>query len=201
MHCSLSQNWPLRQLDINNAFLNGTLQEEVFMSQPPGFIHPQFPNHICKLKKSLYGLKQAPRAWYNELTTFLLSVGYCGSQVDPSLFIYNHNKILNYLLVYVDDFVLMGNNPSFLDTFVTNLANWFSIKDLGPLHHFLGVKVIPTNTGLFLSQHRHIQNLLTLFHMDGAKEVATPLNPSVSLKLQDGSARVDPTPYRCWISV
>ncbi|KAL4563337.1 hypothetical protein LXL04_027378 [Taraxacum kok-saghyz] len=98
--------------------------------------------------------------------------------------------------VYVDDFVLTGNDTSFLETFVTNLANCFSIKDLGPLHHFLGVEVIPTPNGLFLSQHRHIQDLLTQFHMDGAKEVATPLNSSVSLNSHDVSASVDPTPYR-----
>ncbi|KAL4560332.1 hypothetical protein LXL04_032482 [Taraxacum kok-saghyz] len=170
---ALSQNWPLRQLDVNNAFLHGTLNEEVFMEQPPGFIHPQFPSHVCKLKKSLYGLKQAPRAWYIELTTFLLSVGFRKSRADPSLFVYNHHNILAYLIVYVDDFVLTG-----------------------PLHHFLGVEVIPTKSGLFLSQHRHVQDLLTQFRMDGAKEVATPLNPSVTLSLHDGSANTDPTPYR-----
>lgn len=193
---ALSQNWPIRQLDVNNAFLHGTLHEEVFMEQPPGFIHPQYPSHVCKLKKSLYGLKQAPRAWYIELTTFLLSVGFRKSRADPSLFVYNHHNVLAYLLVYVDDFVLTGNNSSFLTQFVSTLSNRFSLKDLGPLHHFLGVEVIPTKSGLFLSQHRHVQDLLTQFRMDGAKEVATPLNPSVTLSLHDGSASIDPTPYR-----
>nr|KAJ0189279.1 hypothetical protein LSAT_V11C800395000 [Lactuca sativa] len=73
---ALVNNWPLRQLDVNNAFLHGTLHEEVFMSQPPGYSHPQYLNHICKLKQSIYGLKQAPRAWYIELTTFLLHFGF-----------------------------------------------------------------------------------------------------------------------------
>lgn len=127
---------------------------------------------------------------------YLLSVGFHKSRADPSLFIYNHNNILSYIIVYVDDFVLTCNNSSFLDQFFTNVAKRFSIKDLGPLHHFLGVEVISTPTSLFLSQHRHIQDLLTHFHMDGPKEVVIPLNPSVTLKLQDGSSSVDPTPYR-----
>lgn len=166
------------------------------MSQPPGFVHPQFPNHICKLRKSLYGLKQAPRAWYMELTQFLLTFGFRKSMADASLFIYTHDSVTCYFMVYVDDIVLTGNNSTFLTHFINTLATRFSIKDLGPLHHFLGIEVLPTSTGLFLSQHRHIQDLLTQFRMDGAKEVATPLNSSVVLTPMDGSPTVDPTPYR-----
>ncbi|KAL4575060.1 hypothetical protein LXL04_021901 [Taraxacum kok-saghyz] len=193
---ALSSNWNIHQLDVNNAFLHGTLHEEVFMTQPPGYIHPNYPTHVCKLRKSLYGLKQAPRAWYLELTSFLVSFGFQKSKADPSLFIYKSGNIISYLLVYVDDFVLTGNNNSFLDKFVSALSNRFSIKDLGPLHHFLGVEVIPVSTGLFLSQHRHIHDLLQQFHMDGAKEVTAPLNSSVTLTLHDGSPSTDPTPYR-----
>ena len=193
---ALSKNWSLRQLDVNNAFLHGTLNEKVFMLQPPGYIHPQFPNHICKLKKSLYGLKQAPRAWYIKLSTFLISFGFHKSMADASLFIYNHDGVTCYFMVYVDDIILTGNNLTFLSQFVHTLAQRFSIKYLGPLHHFLGIEVISTTSGLFLSQHRHIQDLLTHFHMDGAKEVATPLSSSVVLTPIDGSPPVDPTPYR-----
>ncbi|KAL4565106.1 hypothetical protein LXL04_029190 [Taraxacum kok-saghyz] len=138
---ALTKNWPLRQLDVNNAFLHGTLHEEVYMTQSPGFTHPQFPNHVY-------------------------------------------------------DIVLTGNNDEFLYHFVRTLATKFSIKDLGPLHHFLGIEVIPTPTGLFLSQHRHIQDLLTQFHMDGAKEVATPLSSSTVLSSVEKSPHVDPAPYR-----
>ncbi|KAJ0456165.1 putative RNA-directed DNA polymerase [Helianthus annuus] len=193
---ALSKNWPLRQLDVNNAFLHGTLQEEVFMVQPPGFVHPQFPNHICRLRKSLYGLKQAPRTWYLELTNFLLSSGFRKSQADASLFIFHHNDIIAYFMVYVDDIVLTGNNSAFLEHFVNMLSRRFSVKDLGPLHHFLGIEVISTPTGLLLSQHRHIHDLLSQVHMDGAKEVLTPLSSSDPLNPNDSSSSVDPTPYR-----
>jgi hypothetical protein len=193
---ALSKDWPLRQLDVNNAFLHGTLHEDVYMIQPPGYENSQFPNHICKLKKSLYGLKQAPSAWYLELTNFLLRFGFKKSLADASLFIYQHSNITCYLMVYVDDMVLTGNNPAFLNQFVTALNNKFSIKDLGPLHHFLGIEVIPTQTGLFLSQHRHIQDILTQFHMEGAKDVMTPLSTTDPLILHDPSPTVEATPYR-----
>ena len=186
---ALSKNWPLRQLDVNNAFL----QEEVYMIQPPGFVHPQYPNHICKL--SLYGLKQAPRAWYMALTSFLLESGFRKSQADASLFIFNHDGITCYFMVYVDDIVLTGNNSLFIAKFVEMLATKFSVKDLGHLNHFLGVEIIPTKSGLFLSQHRHIRDILTQFKMDGAKEVTTPLSTSITLAEEDGAPKVDPTPY------
>ncbi|KAJ0833725.1 putative RNA-directed DNA polymerase [Helianthus annuus] len=193
---ALSKNWPLRQLDVNNACLHGTLHEEVFMSQPPGYVHPQFPNHVCKLKKSLYGLKQAPRAWYNELTNFLLHVGFQKSLSDASLFIYNHHNTICYFMVYVDDIVLTGNQPEFLEQFIRSLSKKFSVKDLGMLHHFLGVEVLPTLKGLFLSQHRYIQDILHQFHMDGAKDVTTPLSTTDPLCANDPSPSVDATPYR-----
>ena len=131
-----------------------------------------------------------------ELTSFLLTCGFRKSRADASLFIYNHDSILCLFMVYVDDIVLTGNNTAFLDHFISTLANRFSIKDLGPLHHFLGIEVIPTTNGLFLSQHRYIQDLLTQFRMDGAKDVATPLHSSIVLNPMDGSPSIDPTPYR-----
>lgn len=153
---SLSKHWPLRQLDVNNAFLHGHLKEEVYMTQPPGYVNPDLPNHVCKLHKSLYGLKQASCTWYIALTNFLISLGFQKSLADPSLFIYNHGNLTCYFLVYVDDIVLTGNNNNFLQKIIDALAQRFSIKDLDTLHHFLGIEVIPTSNGLFLSQHQHI---------------------------------------------
>jgi len=99
-------------------------------------------------------------------------------------------------MVYVDDIVLTGNDTNFLNSFITSLSQKFSLKDLGMLHHFLGVEVIPTPTGLFLSQHRHIQDILNQFHMEGAKDVTTPLSATEPLSITDQSPTVDPTPYR-----
>nr|XP_043615796.1 uncharacterized protein LOC122587696 [Erigeron canadensis] len=193
---ALSKDWPLRQLDVNNAFLHGHLHEEVYMIQPRGYVHPQFPNHVCKLRRSLYGLKQAPRAWYMELTSFLTDFGFIKSHADASLFIYNHGDTKCYFLVYVDDIILTSNNNKFLDHFVPSIASRFSVKDLGYPSQFLGVELIPTTNGLFLSQSRHIHDLLSLHRMDGAKSVNTPLCSSQVLTLEDGTPKVDSTPYR-----
>ena len=180
---AVTNGWPLHQLDINNAFLHGTLSEAVFMSQPPGFIDSQFPTHVCQLRKALYGLRQAPRAWYHELRSFLLSYGFTNAVSDPSLFIYNHNAQLIYFMVYVDDLVVTGNDPSSIASFITAISTKFSVKDLGFLHYFLGIEVLPTPTGLFLSQHKYIRDLLVRTRMEGVKEVGTPLITIGSLVL------------------
>ncbi|CAH9114450.1 unnamed protein product [Cuscuta epithymum] len=193
---ALSRHWPLRQLDVNNAFLHGTLHEEVFMLQPPGYINPNTPNHLCRLKKALYGLKQAPRAWYLELSGFLLSAGFRKSRADASLFIYSRGSILLYFLVYVDDIVLTGNNSQALDHFVKKLTTRFSVKDLGPLHHFLGIEVIPTCSGIFLSQQQYIRHILETCCMDGSKPASTPMAPTPPLVLSDGSPAADSSEYR-----
>ena len=97
----IARDWPIRQLDVNNAFLQGTLTEEVYMSQPPGFVDTDRPDYVCKLRKAIYGLKQAPKAWYMELKTYLLSVGFVNSYSDTSLFIRQKGKSIVYILVYV----------------------------------------------------------------------------------------------------
>ena len=98
--------WPIHQLDVNNAFLQGHLEEEVFMHQRPGFEHLNLPTHICKLKKAIYGIKQAPRAWYNELKNYLVSMGFYKSQSNTSLFIMHNFGFTVYVLIYVDDIII-----------------------------------------------------------------------------------------------
>jgi histone deacetylase 1/2 len=95
---AISYKWPLKQLDVNNAFLNGSLSEEVYMVQPQGF-DASDPTLVCKLNKALYGLKQAPRQWFDKLTTTLLQFGFKASKCDPSLFIFTKDRQIVYLLV------------------------------------------------------------------------------------------------------
>jgi hypothetical protein len=189
-------SWDLRQLDVDNAFLNGELTETVFMVQPPGFKDLSKPDHVCRLKKAIYGLKQAPRAWYTTLKTAILQLGFHNSKADSSLFVYNEGSNLCYLLVYVDDLVITGNNTLLVAQIIQQLGDMFSLKDMGPLHFFLGVEVIPTRTGLFLSQHKYIRELLANTSMSGAKDVSTPLLTTTSLQLVDGSAAVDSSEFR-----
>lgn len=129
------------------------------MVQPAGFVHPQYPTHVCKLRKALYGLKQAPRAWYTELKGFLISLGFTNSVADPSLFIYNFHGVTVYFLVYVDDIIITGNSTTSIDKFVHQLNDRFALKDLGELNHFLGVEVISTKLVSFC----HNINILETF--------------------------------------
>lgn len=138
---AVTNNWHLRQLDINTAFLQGTLKEEVYMSQPPGFTDQAFPSHICKLHKAIYGLRQAPRAWYMELTNFLLGVGFKRSVATTwtTLCLFHIIPLPPlYLIVYVDDIIVTGPNITNLDKFIETLAKRFSLKVLGDLSYFFG---------------------------------------------------------------
>ena len=153
-------NWPLRQLDVRNAFLHGFLREKVYMVQPFGYVDPDFPNHVCKLWKSLYDLKQAPWAWFDRFSTQLLHMGFEASLANSSLFILKQGKVLVYLLVYVDDIVLTGNHPDFLTSLIKQLSQAFELKDLGPFHYFLGLHITRTSKGLFLSQTLYAHDLL-----------------------------------------
>ena len=166
------------------------------MQQPAGFIDQSHPHHVCSLQKSIYGLKQAPRAWYNELRSGLLELGFFNSKSDSSLFIFNRDGILLYVLVYVDDLILTGNNSQFLQHVIKSLGERFSLKELNDLHYFLGVEVIPVQQGLFLSHNRYVHDLLTRLKMVGAKEVQTPMYVSANLMLDGGSTSCDAIEYR-----
>lgn len=133
---AIQQCWHIRQLDVNNAFLHDKLIEIVYMQQPLGFHHPDYPDHVCRLKKSLYGLKQAPRTWFNTLHSFLLSYGFVNSKSYPSLFIYLKEDVKVYTLVYVDDILIRGNNNQAIVKCISTLGTKFSTKDLGPIHFF-----------------------------------------------------------------
>jgi hypothetical protein len=147
-----SAGWSLNQIDIHNAFLHGFLSEDVYMVQPPGFINPNYPQHVCKLHKALYDLKQSPRAWFSRLSEKLIQLGFIGSKADSSLFIYQKNSVTMYLLIYVDDIIITGSDPAAITELLQLLRVDFAVKDLGDLHYFLGVEVLKLKSSLLLSQ-------------------------------------------------
>jgi histone deacetylase 1/2 len=109
---AISKGWSLRQLDVQNAFLHGLLEEEVFMHQPPGYKDSQHPTYVCKLDKAIYGLKQAPRAWYARLCSKLVTLGFTPSKGDTSLFFYNKNGYIIFVLIYVDDIIVASSSDA-----------------------------------------------------------------------------------------
>jgi hypothetical protein len=118
---AISQGWSLPQLDVHNAFLNGVLEENVYMRQPLGYQNKDLPHHICKLDKAIYGLKQAPRAWYSRLSAKLQSHGFIASKDDSSLFFYSDSSCTMFILVYVDDIIIASSSMKFTNVLINKL--------------------------------------------------------------------------------
>lgn len=196
---AVKRDWPIKQLGVNNAFLQGTLTEEVFITQPEGFVDVNHPDYVCRLHKPLYGLKQAPRAWYQELRNYLVSLGFVNSLADVSLFILKHGSTLIYVLVYVDDIIVTGNNHKLLQQTLDAFASRFSIKDPEDIHYFLGLEVHRTSKGLHLTQHRYILDLLRKCNMHDAKPVTTPMATSPKLSINSGAPLSDAKDYRATV--
>jgi hypothetical protein len=126
-------------MDVKSAFLNGYINEEVYVEQPPSFEYDKKPNHVYKLKKALYGLKQAPRIWYKRLMDFLLSKGFIMGKVDTTLFTKNIVKDLFVLQIYVDDIIFGSTNQDFCEEFEKMMANEFEMSIIRKLSYFLGL--------------------------------------------------------------
>ncbi|KAJ9560396.1 hypothetical protein OSB04_005556 [Centaurea solstitialis] len=170
--------------------------ETVYMHQPMGFRHRDYPDHVCRLKKSLYGLKQAPRAWYQRFTDFVLQHGFTQCKTDNSLFIYHHGHDVAYLIIYVDDIILTTSSDQLRQQLMTILAGEFAMKDLGPLSYFLGISVTRTGDTLFLSQHAYAKDIIHRAGMDSCKPAATPVDTQSKLASEPDSLFDDPTTYR-----
>lgn len=192
---AVSTSWPIHQLDVKNAFLHGTLNETVYCQQPSGFENSSSPNLVCLLQKSLYGLKQAPRAWFQRFATFIQTIGFISSKCDSSLFIFRSSEHTAYLLLYVDDIILTASSSSFLKHIISSLNREFSMTDLGPLHHFLGINVSRTKSTLFLSQRQYLLDLLSRAGMSDCQPSRTPADTGAKLSAT-GDPISDPTFYR-----
>jgi hypothetical protein len=131
--------WKLHQMDVKTAFLNGVI-EEVYIEQPQGFEVEDRKNHVYGLNKALYRLKQAPRAWYGKIDSFLTSLGFTKSKVDSNLYFKVMNDEPVVLLLYVDELFLTGEEKLITD-YKRKLVTEFEMKDLGPMHYFLGLEV------------------------------------------------------------
>jgi hypothetical protein len=170
------RGWPVHQLDVKNIFLHGTLPETVYSSQPTDFVDPLHPQRVCRLNKSLYGLKQAPQAWYHCFASYLVSLGFVKAKSDTSLFIYRCGADTAYLLLYVDDVIFTTSSLELLQHTTTSLQQQFTMKDLGPLHHFLGISVEQRSDDLFLHQRQYVQVILECVAMSDGKPCSMPVN-------------------------
>ena len=191
---AVNNDWMLRQVDINNAFLNGELTKMVYMPQPEGFMDKSRLNHICILKKALYGLRQAPRAWFDKLKGALNSWGFENSKCDTSLFFRMTKFEIVILLIYVDDIIITGDNSSSIEELVSNLNKDFALKDLG--NFFLKIQVNRNQNTILLSQTKYVQDLLAKTEMSNCKGIEPPFSTTEKLKKNEGEKFHDPTLYR-----
>ncbi|XP_019095820.1 PREDICTED: uncharacterized protein LOC109130579 [Camelina sativa] len=182
-------------MDVHSAFLHGDLEEEVYMKLPPGF-HSDDPTKVCRLRKSLYGLLQAPRCWFEKLATALRMFGFKQSYPDYSLFSFVQNGIVLHVLVYVDDYIVAGNNLAEIERFKAYMSKCFHMKDLGKLKYLLGIEVSRGPDGTFLSQRKYAHDIITEASLRGAKTFATPVEPNHKLASAKGLVLKRPEEYR-----
>lgn len=152
------KEWSLHQLDVNNAFLHGTLDEEVYMLPPEGYL--ALLGQVCRLTKSLYELKQASRQWNTELTKFLLKFGFKQSKKDYSLFVKTAPQGIIVALVHVDDLLLCGDDENEITHLKTSLHDAFIIKDVGLARYFLGIEIVRSTLGTLIHQRKYVMDII-----------------------------------------
>jgi hypothetical protein len=187
--------WPVYQMDVKSAFLNGFLDKEVYVDQPPGYEVKDQEQKVYKLKKALYGLKQAPRAWYSRIDSYLIANGFSRSENEPTLYV-KTDPPGNILLVciYVDDMIYTGN--LMLQEFKTVMQKEFEMTDMGLMRYFLGLEVDQSDQGIFICQHKYAADILKRFRMDKCKAAETPIAAGTRLSKQDTGPAVDSTLYK-----
>nr|GEX03830.1 retrovirus-related Pol polyprotein from transposon TNT 1-94 [Tanacetum cinerariifolium] len=170
-----SKNMTIYQMDVKTTFLNGELKEEVYVSQLEGFVDPEHPTHVYRLKKALYGLNQAPRAWYDTLSQFLLDNKFSKGVVDSTLFTQKIGKHILLVQIYVDDIIFASIDPKACDIFSNEMSSKFQMSMMGQMSFFLGLQVSQNPTGIFINQSKFALEILKKFGMDSCDPVDTPM--------------------------
>jgi Reverse transcriptase (RNA-dependent DNA polymerase) len=178
--------WTLSQMNVKNTFLQGTLDEEVYMTLLPDHKNVSNSSLVCKLKKAIYGLKQSPRAWYAKLSLSLLKINFVKSSADSSMFVKHSQNFTIIILVYIDDVIIIENSNEKIEKVKKYLKKEFDIKDLGQLSYFLGVEIATSSKGLFLSQQKYVLDLLKETEKLGLKPAGTPMETNVKLGTNNG---------------
>ncbi|GJT92583.1 retrovirus-related pol polyprotein from transposon TNT 1-94 [Tanacetum coccineum] len=186
----------LYEIGVKTAFLNGNLREEVYVSQPDGFVDPDKPNHVYKLKKALYGLKQAPRAWYDMLSSFLISNDFSKGSVDPTLFIRREGNELILVQIYVDDIIFAASTPELCDLFAKIMCSKFKMSMMGKISFFLGLQISQSPRGIFINQSKYALESLKKYGYESCDPVDTPMVEKSKLDEDKEGKAVDPSHYR-----
>ncbi|GJY01469.1 putative ribonuclease H-like domain-containing protein [Tanacetum coccineum] len=187
------------QMDVKSAFLYGTIEEEVYVCQPPGFEDPQFPDKVYKVEKALYGLHQAPRAWYETLSTYLLENRFRRGTIDKTLFIKKDKGDILLVQVYVDDIIFGSTKKSLCVEFEQMMHKRFQMSSIGELTFFLGLQVKQKDDGIFISQDKYVADILKKFDFVTVKTASTPIETNKALLKDEEAEDVDVHLYRSMI--
>lgn len=195
------KGWKISQFDVKSAFLNGPLQEEVFVMQPPGFERKGEEEKVYKLHKALYGLKQAPRAWYERIDSYLQKHGYQRTTSEPTVYVRKvTDDELIIVCLYVDDIIYTSSSNELLDEFKRKMIKEFDMSDLGDLHYFLGLEIQQGHNGIFVSQKKYATDLVKRFGMWKCKSVSTPMKVGEKLQNEvDGNISCDAFKFRSMV--
>ena len=175
----------IKHFDAKTAFLNGELEETIFMKLPEGYIGTGKKDLVCKLKKGIYGLKQAAKVWNDKINSLLKDYGFVQSTADPCLYVKNDKGDSIFLIIYVDDFLIAAKNIKKIDQTAEFLRGHFQLTDLGALRHYLGIEIRRDSVGFFcLKQTKYIEKILCRFNLQDAKISTTPLDPGY-VKVRD----------------
>jgi hypothetical protein len=195
-----SKNVKVYQMDVKSSFLNGKLEEEVYIEQTEGFQLSENTNYVCKLKKSLYGLKQASRTWYSRLDKYLQQAGFRKGSADSNLYIKVSQGNILLIEVYVNDIIFGSDDDELSQKFAKGMQSEFEMSLLGELSFFLGLQICQSNQGIFISQTKYIREMLKRFVMEDCKPVITPIQTSCKLSKDDDSKSTYQRQYRSMIS-
>ncbi|GJR73412.1 putative ribonuclease H-like domain-containing protein, partial [Tanacetum coccineum] len=187
------------QMDVKSAFLYGTIEEEVYVCQPPSFEDPQFPDKVYKVEKALYGLHQAPRAWYETLSTYLLENGFRRGTIDKTLFIKKDKGGILLVQVYVDDIIFGSTKKSLCTEFESLMHKKFLMSSMGQLTFFLGLQVMQRDDGIFISQDKYVADILKKFDFVTVKTASTLIETNKALLKDEEAKDVDVHLYKSMI--
>ncbi|GJS57099.1 retrovirus-related pol polyprotein from transposon TNT 1-94 [Tanacetum coccineum] len=190
------KNMTIYQMDVKMAFLNGELKEVVYVSQPEGFVDQNNPSHVYKLKKALYGLKQAPRAWYDMLSSFLISQQFSKGAVDPTLFTRHAGNDILLVQIYVDDIIFALTNTAMCDEFANQMTNKFKMSMIGQISFFLGLQISQSPRGIFINQSKYASEIVKKYGLHTTDSVDTPMIENKKLDEDLQGKPVDATLYR-----
>ncbi|GJW08449.1 putative ribonuclease H-like domain-containing protein [Tanacetum coccineum] len=192
-------NFLMYQMDVKSVFLYGTIEEEVYVSQPPGFVDPEFPEKVYKVEKALYGLHQAPKAWYATLSTYLLDNGFYRGQIDKTLFIKRVKDDIILVQVYVDDIIFGSTKKSLCTDFDQIMHKRFRMSSMEKLTFFLGLQVNQKEVGIFISQDKYVGKILKKFGFSSIRTASTPMETNKALTKDEDGEDVDVYLYRSMI--